>query len=107
MFKHTLSLVASATLVASLGAQTLAIDPIVVTATKTEQSLQNVTSNIEIITGEELAEKHITTVPEALNLLSGISTVSNGGLGKSTSVLLRGFDTNRVLVLIDGVRYND
>jgi len=107
MFKHTLSLVASATLVASLGADALTVDPIVVTATKTEQSLQNITSNVDIITGEELAEKHITTIAEALNLVSGISIVSNGGLGKSTSVFLRGFDTNRVLVLIDGVRYND
>lgn len=107
MFKHTLSIVASATLVASLGAQTLTVDPIVVTATKTEQSLQNVTSNVDIITGEELTEKHITTVPEALNLISGINFTSNGGAGKSANINLRGFDTKRVLVLIDGVRYND
>ncbi|HEX5670378.1 MAG TPA: TonB-dependent receptor [Sulfuricurvum sp.] len=107
MFKHTRSLVASATLVASLGADTLAIDPIVVTATKTEQSLQDVTSNINIITAVELEEKHVATVADALNLISGISTISNGGLGKSTSVFVRGLDTSRVLVLIDGIRYND
>lgn len=107
MFKHTLSFVASATLVATLEADTLTVDPIVVTATKTEQSLQYVASNIEIITGEELAEKHIATVTEALNLVSGISFTSNGGAGKSANLNLRGFDTKRVLVLIDGVRYND
>ncbi|HEX5711494.1 MAG TPA: TonB-dependent receptor [Sulfuricurvum sp.] len=107
MFKHTFSLVASATLVASLGADTLAIDPIVVSATKTEQPLSNITSNATVITSAELEEKHITTVSDALNLVSGISTVSNGGLGKSTSVFIRGFDTSRVLVLIDGIRYND
>lgn len=107
MFKYPLSIVASATIVASLGADTLTVDPIVVSATKTEQSLQYITSNVAIITGEELAEKHITTVPEALNLVSGISIVSNGGLGKSTAVFVRGFDSKRVLVLIDGIRYND
>ena len=107
MFKHTLSLVASATLVASLGAQTLTVDPIVVTATKTEQSLQNTTANVNIITAEEIEEKHYVTVTEALNSLSGISFTSNGGLGTSTSVYVRGFDSKRVLVLIDGIRYND
>lgn len=107
MFKSTLSLVASATLVASLGAKEVTLDPIVVTATKTEQSLKNITANVDIITGQELEEKHITSVADALNLISGVSVVSNGGLGKSTSVFLRGFDSKRVLVLIDGVRYND
>lgn len=107
MFKQTLSVALCTTLVASLEAKELALDPIVVTATKTEQSLKDVTSDITIITGEELEEQHLTTVAEALNLVPGISTVSNGGLGKSTSVYLRGFDSKRVLVLIDGVRYND
>jgi vitamin B12 transporter len=107
MFKQTLSVALSATLVASLGAKELVLDPIVVTATKTEQSLKNITANVDVITSDEIEEKHITTISEALNLVAGISTVSNGGLGKSTSVFLRGFDSKRVLVLIDGVRYND
>lgn len=107
MFRSTLSLVACATLVASLEAKEITLDPIVVTATKTEQSIKNITSNVDIITAQELDEKHITSVAEALNLISGVSVVSNGGLGKSTSVFLRGFDSKRVLVLIDGVRYND
>jgi vitamin B12 transporter len=107
MYKHTLSLVASATLVASLGANTLNLDPIVVSASKTEQSLKNVTSNVHIITSQEIEEKHYTTVSEALNSLSGIGLTSNGGLGTTTSVYVRGFDSKRTLVLIDGIRYND
>jgi len=76
-------------------------------ATKSEQSIKDITSNVEVITGAELEEKHITTLSDALNLVSGISFTQNGGLGKSTSVNVRGFDSKRVLVLIDGVRYND
>jgi vitamin B12 transporter len=105
--KTTLSLVACATLVASLGANTLTIDPIVISATKTEQSLKETTANVNIITAQEIEEKHYTTVTEALNSLSGISFTSNGGLGTTTSVYVRGFDSKRVLVLIDGIRYND
>lgn len=76
-------------------------------ATKSQQSIQDVTSNVEVITSYELEEKHITTVSEALNLISGISFTSNGGLGKTTSLNIRGMDTKGTLVLIDGIRYND
>lgn len=107
MYKQSLSLIAAATLVTSLEANTLNLDPILVSASKTEQSLKEVTANVHIITAKEIEEKHLTTVAEALNLLSGISLTSNGGLGKSTSVYLQGFDSKRILVLIDGIRYND
>lgn len=107
MYKQTFSIVAAATLAASLGANELSFNPIVVTATKTEQSLNTITSNVNVISGQELEEKHITSVADALNLIPGISVVSNGGLGKSTSLFLRGFDSKRILVLVDGVRYND
>lgn len=76
-------------------------------ATKSKQSIKDVTSNVDVITSVELEEKHITNVSDALNLVSGISFTSNGGLGSTTSVRVRGFDSKRVLVLIDGVRYND
>lgn len=107
MFKQTLSVALSATLVASLGAEELTLDPIVITATKTKQSLKNTTSNIDVITSDEIEEKHYITVAEALNSLPGVSVTSNGGLGQSTSVYMRGFDSKRILVLIDGIRYND
>jgi len=74
---------------------------------KTEQSIKDVTSDIEVLTSTELEEKHIATVSEALNLLDGIDVISNGGMGTTTSVFVRGFDSKRTLVLIDGIRYND
>ena len=76
-------------------------------ATKTEQSIKDVTSNVEVITSTELEEKHVSTVSDALKLVNGLDVVSNGGMGKSSSVFLRGFDSKRTLVMIDGIRYND
>jgi vitamin B12 transporter len=107
MFKPTFSFVACATLVASLEARDLTLDPILVSASKTEQSLKNITSNVEIITAEEIEEQHYTTVAEALNSLPGVSTTNSGGLGTTQTVFMRGMDTNRVLVLINGIRYQD
>ncbi|MGZ5208204.1 MAG: TonB-dependent receptor domain-containing protein [Sulfuricurvum sp.] len=105
--KTTFSLVACATLVASLAADTLTIDPIVVSATKTEQSLKETTANIDVITSEELEEKHITSVIDALRTFTSISIAQSGGLGQQTSFYQRGFKTENTVVMIDGIRYND
>ncbi|MDB2405330.1 TonB-dependent receptor [Arcobacteraceae bacterium] len=76
-------------------------------ATKSEQSIKDVTSNLNVITNIELEEKHLTTVTEALNLISGVNFSTNGGLGGSTELNIRGTSNNRVLVLIDGVKFKD
>ena len=79
----------------------------VTTATKTTQKISDITSNINVITSDELEDRGFTTVAEALSTLPGVSFSSNGGLGGTTSVYVRGFSTQRTLVLIDGVRFND
>lgn len=79
----------------------------VTSATKSTQSIKDVTSNIEVITSEEIEEKHFTTVAEALNTLPGVSIISNGGLGSSTTLNIRGSSNNRTLILIDGVKFKD
>jgi len=107
MYKHTLSVAVCATLVASLGADTLTIDPIVVSASKTEQSLKETTANIDVITHEELEEKHYASIIEALNTLAGIDFTQSGGIGQQSSLFIRGFANKYTLVLIDGMRAND
>ena len=65
------------------------------------------TANSTVITAEELSEKNITNLVEALNLISGINFTSNGGIGQLSSIKMRGMDSKSLLILIDGVRYND
>lgn len=45
------------------------------------------------------------TLAELLASESGLQSWSNGGLGKSASVSLRGLESRHTLLLIDGVRY--
>ncbi|RXK14196.1 TonB-dependent receptor [Halarcobacter mediterraneus] len=102
------SVVASLLIATNLQANSSKISDVTVySATKTEQSIKDVTSSVNVITKEEIQEKNFTTVNQALNSLSGVSIVSNGGLGSSSSTFLRGLSTKRVLVLIDGVTYKD
>lgn len=103
-----LSLISVALLSSLQAEDSVQIDTITVTsATKSEQSIKDVTSNINVITSDEIEEKHYTSVVEALSSVAGVNFSSNGPLGSSTSVFVRGFDSRRVLVLIDGIRYND
>lgn len=107
MFKYPLSLVACATLAASSGANTLALDPIVVSATNTEQSLKETTADAHIITAQDLEEKHITSVIDALRSIAGIPVTQSGGLGQQSSFFQRGFSSENTVIMIDGIRYND
>ena len=94
-------------LTTSLFATQTQMSPIVVTAAKTPQPQQYVTANVDVITAEEIEERGFLTVGDALSTLPGLAVQRNGGIGKSTSVRMRGFDAHRLLVLIDGIRYND
>lgn len=107
MLKYTLSLVACATIVASSGANDLALDPVIVSAAKTEQSLKDITANAQIITADELEEKHITSVIDALRMIASIPVTQSGGLGQQSSFFQRGFSSENTVVMIDGIRYND
>ena len=82
-------------------------DVTVTTATKSSQSIKDLTANVDVITSQEIEQKHFTTLTQALNSVAGINYTSNGGIGSTTSIYLRGAGNNRTLILIDGVRYQD
>ena len=107
--KHTikLSLITGIFLNINLIANEKLEDINVISATKTLQNINSTTSNIEVITAQEIEERHYTTVTQALNSLSGINFTSNGGLGTSTAIYMRGMASKRLLVLLNGVRQND
>jgi len=89
-------------------AETLTLDTIEVTASeRTGVLLTQTTSDVTVITREAIEEARVDTLAEAIARLGHIATASNGGIGQPTSFFLRGFDSKRLLVLIDGVRYND
>ncbi len=110
MLKNTIKLsLISAALLSQLNAlESINLEEIIVTsATKSKQSIKDVTSNVNVITAQEIEERHYSDVVEALNTLPGVSFTSNGSIGSSQSMSIRGSDNKSVLVLIDGVKYND
>jgi vitamin B12 transporter len=79
---------------------------VVVTATKTPVPVTHLTSAVEVITGEDLQRRRVKTVADALRLAQGLTVFSSGGPGTSTSVRIRGGNSDQVLVLIDGAIMN-
>ena len=104
-----LSLAAIATLSTTLyGANAYTLENINVTSSQdTTLNKKDVPDSVTIITKEALQESRINTLAEALNKLGNIAMTQNGGPGKTTSMFVRGMNTNQMLVLIDGVRYNN
>ncbi len=108
MTKTKLSLLLTVAISCQTFASSVNLDKITVTTpTKSSQSLANITANVDIITSDEIQERGYKTIADALKAHAGVSFTRNGGLGKSTSIMIRGFSQKRALVLVDGVRYND
>lgn len=109
MKKINVSLVASFLIATNLySQQTSSLDEITISsATKSEEKFKNVTANVDVITAEDIESRKFKTVAEALQTIAGIQVSQSGGIGQQTSLFLRGMGSDKTLVLIDGIRYND
>ncbi len=98
------ALLGLAALPAQLPAQPAESAPVVVTATRTPVSADEATASVTVIEREAIEASQARDLLELLRLEAGLDLARNGGPGQTTSVFLRGTNSNHVLVLIDGVR---
>ncbi len=77
----------------------------VVTATRSESRADAVISDVTVITREDIERSTGRTLPELISRVSGVQMWANGGLGKNSSISIRGSESRHVLLLVDGVRY--
>lgn len=83
------------------------LDPIVVSATKSETPLSLTTANTVVITSDEIKERRYRDLLDAVKNIAGVSYTQSGGVGQQSSLYLRGMNNKYTLVLIDGMRVND
>ena len=81
------------------------LDEIVVTATRTPTKISNTIAQTRVVDSKELQRYQGQTVIEVLKRQPGFNIKQDGGLGQSGNFYVRGYDSKRVLVLIDGMRY--
>lgn len=76
----------------------------VVTATRSEAARNELATATTVYTRNDIEQLQVRTLPELLNRTTGIDMTQNGGYGKTTSVFMRGTNSDHVLVLIDGIK---
>ena len=91
--------------ISSLAQTTPELKPVIVTATRTATKADELVSDVVVIDQAQLAQQSGRTLAEVLTRLGGLQFSSNGGLGKSSNVFIRGTETRHTILLIDGVRY--
>ena len=83
------------------------LEEIVVGATKVSQTVEDTTASAQVIGKEEIRQRGYVSVLDAINSLAGVGFTQNGGLGGLTKLYVRGVGGGRVLVLVNGVRFQD
>ena len=79
-------------------------EAVIVTATRTARTADETLASVSVITRADIERTQAKSVAELLAGEAGIDTTVSGGYGKSTSVFLRGTNSDHTLVLIDGIK---
>jgi vitamin B12 transporter len=82
------------------------LPPVVVTATRTEAPLEDVTTSVTVISEDDLRQRAPQTVADAVRGAPGVDVTEFGSPGHSALISLRGSAPDQVLVMLDGVKVN-
>jgi len=82
-------------------------DQIVVTATRAPVNIDQVPASITVLDKAAIDRSQDIGATEILLRTPGISISRNGGYGTSTSLRIRGAESDQTVVVIDGVKLND
>ncbi len=83
------------------------LDEVVVVANRAPEPLSKVGNSVTVLDQQTIQDSQKVDVSSLLATTPGITFVRNGGPGTSTSVYVRGADSDHTIVLIDGVVLND
>jgi vitamin B12 transporter len=81
-------------------------EPVVVSATRFDIPLDQSPASVSVISSEDLEQKQIERVSDALREVPGLSIVQTGTAGQLTSVFTRGLRSEHTQILLDGIPIN-
>ncbi|HYK83632.1 MAG TPA: TonB-dependent receptor [Gemmatimonadales bacterium] len=91
---------------AVLGPGELAIEPVIVTAAKRSQLLDQAVTSVALVSSSDLAHRAVSTVDEAVNMAPGVLFLNGQVNIRGSSGFVQGVGS-RVLLLVDGVPANE
>ncbi|HSV45002.1 MAG TPA: TonB-dependent receptor [Ramlibacter sp.] len=84
-----------------------ALQEVVVSASRTEQRLQDALPATTLITRADIERAQTPDLPSLLKRVTGVQVTQNGGAGTVSAAFIRGAETRHTLVMIDGVPVNN
>ncbi|OLC04962.1 MAG: hypothetical protein AUH78_07250 [Gemmatimonadetes bacterium 13_1_40CM_4_69_8] len=88
-----------------LRSQVMSLRPIVVTAAKRPQSLEDVVASVALLSDSDIAKRAVNTIDEAVDKAPGVQFLSGQVNIRGSSGFVQGLGS-RVLLLVDGVPAN-
>jgi len=86
--------------------ETAEAEEVVVSATRFDIPLDQSPASVSVITSEDIEQKQIQRVSNALREVPGLSVVQTGTAGQLTSVFMRGLPSQDMQVLLNGIPIN-
>jgi vitamin B12 transporter len=99
--------VAAASAIAPAAAQPPPPEEIVVTSSIVAQPRRQIGTAVSVVDAEEIELRGYEGLADVLRTQTGIAVSNSGGAGKATAVSIRGEDSFRTLLMIDGVKALD
>ncbi|WP_049236154.1 TonB-dependent receptor plug domain-containing protein [Moraxella canis] len=85
---------------------TVILDPVIVTASKTDGLLSQTPARVSVIGEREIRQNPVSNLAKVIETDAGISLKQSGGIGQISEISTRGTNANHTLVLKDGARLN-
>jgi len=83
------------------------LDDVVVTANRSAQAADRVGQSVTVLTAADIQASQTVGVADLLVRTPGVTLSRNGGIGSTTSLRIRGAETDQTVAVIDGVKLND
>ncbi|SON53397.1 exported protein of unknown function [Vibrio tapetis subsp. tapetis] len=82
--------------------QVYSLDEVVVSATRTNQTIQDTSASVKVISDQAIEENMTNSVSDLFDYTPGVDVQTDSRQGVQ-SINIRGMEGNRVKILIDGV----
>ncbi len=86
------------------GDATTAPQVVAITALRVPETVSDTVADVTVLTRGDLDQAAGLTLTELLSRQPGLESASNGGLGHTSKLFIRGLEARHTLLLIDGVR---
>ena len=107
LFTFTLALLSTLfTFSSTFAEQPVKLDEVVVTATRIEESIEDVAQDVTVITKKQIESGSYQSISDIIRNVAALNVIEYGNRASASTVSMRTSTAGQVLVMIDGKRLN-